>query len=99
MNKSFGKKFVELYKSEKKLELLQYSYIAIFALVTVIAGLIALINQSVGVAFLIVPLISLVTFSMNLIAWSIVKTAVEHFFPEVLKKSEDKAKTKKTTKK
>ena len=85
MKKSFGKKIVEQYRANGKLELLQYAYIILFAVVTVAAGLVALIHQAVGIAFLIIPLICLVTWSMNLIAWSVVKTAVEHFYPEVLK--------------
>ena len=85
MKKSFGKKIVEQYRANGKLELLQYAYLILFAVVTMAAGLVALIHQAVGVAFLIIPLICLVTWSMNLVAWSVVKTAVEHFYPEVLK--------------
>ena len=85
MKKSFGKKIVEQYRANGKLELLQYAYLILFAVVTMAAGLVARIHQAVGVAFLIIPLICLVTWSMNLIAWSVVKTAVEHFYPEVLK--------------
>lgn len=85
MKKSFGKKIVEQYRANGKLELLQYAYLILFAVVTMAAGLVALIHQAVGIAFLIIPLICLVTWSMNLIAWSVVKTAVEHFYPEVLK--------------
>ena len=85
MKKSFGKRIVEQYRANGKLELLQYAYLILFAVVTMAAGLVALIHQAVGVAFLIIPLICLVTWSMNLIAWSVVKTAVEHFYPEVLK--------------
>ena len=82
MNKSFEKKLVKLFRDGKKLELLEYSYVALFVVVTLVAGLIALINQAVGVSFLIVPLICLVSWSMNLVAWSIVKTAMEHFYPD-----------------
>ena len=95
MRKSFEEKLVELYKSNKKLDLLQYAYGIIFAVVTVVAGLIALINQAVGIAFLIVPLICIISFSMNIVAWSVIKTAIERFFPEVLKKEEPKKKNKK----
>ena len=106
MKKNFSAKIVEMYRKNEKLDLLQCAYVVIFAVVTIVAGLIALINQPIGVAFLIVPLICLVTWSMNLIAWSIAKTAIEQFFPEVLEnptkkaieKTEKTAKTKKTTK-
>lgn len=98
MNKSFEKKFTELFKAEKKLELLQYAYAIIFILVTLVAGLIALIKQSVGVSFLIIPLICLISFSMNLVTWSIVKTAIEHFYPETTKKEEKESKPKKSKK-
>ena len=82
MNKSFEKKLVELFRAEKKLELLEYAYAVLFIVVTLVAGLIALINQAVGVSFLIVPLICLVSATMNVVAWSIVKTAMEHFYPD-----------------
>jgi len=95
MKKSFENKIVELYRADKKMDLLQYAYGMLFVAVTLVAGLIALINQAVGVAFLIIPLICLISWCMNVVAWSIVKTAVEHFFPEVLKKSEEKAKKNK----
>lgn len=98
MDKSFEKKIVELFKTNKRLDLLQYTYAALFVLVTLVAGLVALINQAVGVAFLIIPLICLIAFCMNLVVWSIVKTAVEHFFAKDLKKSDDKEKSKKEKK-
>ena len=99
MKKSFGKKIVEQYRANGKLELLQYAYLILFAVVTMAAGLVALIHQAVGVAFLIIPLICLVTWSMNLIAWSVVKTAVEHFYPEVIKtpKAKRAVNTQRTT--
>jgi len=85
---------VSFYRDNKKLELLQYAYVIIFAVVMVISGLIALINQAIGISFLIIPLICVVSFCMNLIAWSIIKTAIEHFHPDILKKDEKKAKKK-----
>jgi hypothetical protein len=98
MKKSFGKKLVELYRANAKLELLQYAYLILFVAVTVISGLIALIHQAIGVAFLIIPLVCLVAWSMNLVAWSIVKTAIEHFYPEVLKTKTEKSTTKRIVK-
>lgn len=82
MNKSFEKKLVKLFREGKKLELLEYSYVILFVAITLVAGLIALVNQAVGVSFLVIPLICLVSFSMNIVAWSIVKTAISHFYPD-----------------
>ena len=82
MNNSFGNKLVKLYREGKKLELLEYAYAILFVAVTLVAGLIALINQAVGVSFLIVPLICLISGTMNVVAWSIIKTAIEHFCPD-----------------
>lgn len=97
------KKIVELYRSNKRLELLQYAYVGVFIAVLVLAGLIALINQAVGVALLVVPLICLIAAAMNLIAWSLVKSGIEHFFAKELKGGEKvkdniKASEAKTTK-
>ena len=103
MNKSFGKKLVELYKNGKAITLVQFTYVLIFVVFVITAGLISLIKQAVGVAFLIVPLVCLISFCMNLVAYSVIKTAIEFFYPEVNKKEEPKKKTpakkKSTTKK
>ncbi|MBQ2638648.1 MAG: hypothetical protein Q4E70_02705 [Candidatus Saccharibacteria bacterium] len=84
------KKIVELYKNQKRLELLQYAYVMAFAATLIAAGLIALINQAVGVAILIVPLVCLIAAAMNLIAWSLVKSGIERFLSNELKKSTKK---------
>ena len=84
------KKIVELYKNQKRLELLQYAYVMAFAATLIAAGLIALINQAVGVAILIVPLVCLIAAAMNLIAWSLVKSGIERFLSNELKKSSKK---------
>jgi len=84
------KKIVELYKNQKRLELLQYAYVMAFAATLIAAGLIALINQAVGVAILIVPLVCLIAAAMNLVAWSLVKSGIERFLSNELKKSTKK---------
>ncbi len=99
MNKSFGKKLVELYKSGRAITLVQLTYVLIFIVFVVTAGLISLIKQAVGIAFLIVPLICLISFCMNLVAYSVIKTAIEFFYPEVNEKEVKKAPAKRTTKK
>lgn len=98
MKKSFGNRLVELYKENRKLELLQYAYIGLLLASVVVCGLIALFNQALGVGCLIIPLICLVAFAMNMVAWSLIKTTIEHFYPEVLKKAE-KDEKKKSSKK
>lgn len=55
MKKSFGKKIVEQYRANGKLEL-RVCVSILFAVVTMAAGLVALIHQAVG-AFLIIPLV------------------------------------------
>lgn len=95
MNKSFGKKLVELYKNGKAITLVQLTYVLIFIVFVITAGLISLVKQAVGVAFLIVPLICLISFCMNLVAYSVIKTAIEFFYPEVNKKEEKKTEPKK----
>ncbi|MBR1874939.1 hypothetical protein IJ798_00975 [Candidatus Saccharibacteria bacterium] len=90
--KSFSeKKIIEMFKEGKKLELLQYAYTTVFAVALVLAGLLALINQAVGVALLIVPLVCLVAAAMNLVAWSLVKSGIEHFFSKELKETKKKS--------
>ena len=82
MNKSYIEKLTRLYESNKKLELLERAYAVIFVVVTLVAGLIALVNQAVGVAFLIVPLVCLISFAMNIVVWSMIKTALDRYLRE-----------------
>jgi len=92
--------FVKLYKEKRELTILEWVYGAIAIVSVVLAGIFALFNQSVGVAFLIVPLIAAVAFSMNLVSWAIVKLVIESFIPkeETESESEKSEKPEKTTK-
>ena len=69
--------FLGLYQEKKQVALLSWAYGIIAVGVTIIAGLVALINQSVGVAFMIIPLIAIVAFSVNIVMWALVRFAIE----------------------
>lgn len=69
---------VKLYKDGKELTLLEITYFALSVLSFVVAGVVALFNQSLGVSILIVPLIALIAGVMNIVAWSLVKLIIEH---------------------
>lgn len=64
--------FIGLYRKNRQLVLLSWVY-GILAIVFVfIAGIFALINQSVGVAILIVPLVAICALSANVVAWALI---------------------------
>ena len=78
--------FKDLYKNNREFALLEWLYIGITVVFIFIAGLIALLNQSLGVGLLIIPLISFTAFAMNLICWSLINTIADHFTKEGAKK-------------
>lgn len=87
--------FQKLYKERKELALLEWTYLAIVIVSVVVAGIFALINQALGVSILIVPLVSFIAMSMNVVAWALIRLFAESFFP----KEEPKTKPKNTKKK
>ena len=69
--------FLGLYQEKKQVALLAWAYGLVAVAVTILAGLVALINQSVGVAIMIVPLIAVVAFSVNVVMWALIRFAIE----------------------
>ena len=75
--------FTKLYKDRRELVILEWAYLLIAVVSVFVAGLLALIDQSVGTAILIVPLIAIVAFSMNMISWAVLKLVIEHLCPSL----------------
>ena len=69
--------FLGLYQEKKQVALLAWAYGFIAVAVTILAGLVALINQSVGVAIMIIPLVAIVAFSVNIVMWALIRFAIE----------------------
>ena len=69
--------FLKAYKSGNKMELLQRVYLLTAGGFIVLAGLVALLNQAVGVGLLIVPLVAGVAYAMNMVTWSVVESAAK----------------------
>lgn len=69
--------FLGLYQEKKQVALLAWAYGLVAVAVTIFAGLVALINQSVGVAIMIIPLIAVVAFSVNIVMWALIRFAIE----------------------
>lgn len=79
-------RFSELYQSGKELVLLEWAYLAISVVSFLLAGVFALFNQALGVGVLIIPLVAFIAFSMNIVAWALVKFAVETMIPDIKSK-------------
>ena len=93
--------FIDLYKQNKQIVLLTWCYSIIAIVFVMIAGLIALINQPLGVAILIVPLVAIIALCMNIVFWALIHLALDTKEKAALKKqvkTEEKA-SKKTSKK
>ncbi len=91
--------FAKLYKEKKQIALLAWAY-SILAVVTIfVAGLCALINQSVGVRMLIVPLISIIALCTNVVTWSLVRFVLDAFTARIKAKQIAEEKAGKTEKK
>lgn len=87
------KGLIKLYEGGRELTLLEIAYFVLAIVSFVIAGIVALFNQSLGVSMLIVPLFALIAGVVNIVAWSIVKILLEG-----LVNKKGKSKTAKSTK-
>jgi phosphotransferase system glucose/maltose/N-acetylglucosamine-specific IIC component len=92
--------FIDLYKENRQITLLSWCYSALTIVFVMIAGLIALLNQPLGVGVLIVPLVCVVALCMNIVFWALIHLAIDTKSKnDEKKKSAKKAtKTKKTAK-
>lgn len=72
-------KFSKMYREKKQLSLLTWAYAIISIAVVIAAGLIALINQSVGVAILIIPLVAIAAMCANVIMWSLIRFLLQTY--------------------
>lgn len=64
--------FIDLYRKNRQLTLISWVYGIIAVVFVFVAGVFALINQSVGVAILIVPLVAICALSTNVVVWALV---------------------------
>jgi len=71
--------FRRLYSEKRELSLLQWTYVLIGGLSVLVAGVFALINQQIGLAMLIVPFVTFIAVSMNIVAWALIKLAADSF--------------------
>ena len=86
--------FARLYREKRELALLEWAYLVMVILSVLIAGIFALFDQSVGVGMLIVPMVTLIAMSMNVVAWALIKLAADTILPKT-KNEKPKTKTKK----
>lgn len=84
------KYFTNLYKENRQIALLTWIYGSVAVVSLLVAGLFALINQTIGQALLLVPGICVLVLIMNLIVWSLVRSTIESI--------EDSKKRKKSSK-
>ena len=86
--------FIDLYKENRQITLLSWCYSALTIVFVMIAGLIALLNQPLGVGVLIVPLVCVVALCMNIVFWALIHLAID----TKSRNDEKKKSAKKTTK-
>ncbi len=84
------KYFTNLYKEGRQIALLTWIYGTVSAVAIVVAGLFAIVDQNLGRAVLIVPVVCVFVLLLNLVAWSIIHTIFDTLKEKkkVAKKSE-----------
>ena len=78
----------QLYKEQRELTILEVTYLIIAILSFLVAAVIALLNQSLGVALLIIPFVSFLALSANMIVWALVRMFLDESTKNDHKKSE-----------
>lgn len=76
---NFLDKMLDIYHKKGQVALLSYTYSAIALVSVVFAGFCALVNQSFGVAVLIVPLVSIIALCMNVVVWALVRFGIQSY--------------------
>ena len=76
---NFLDKMLDIYHKKGQVALLSYTYGAITLVSVVFAGFCALVNQSFGVAVLIVPLVSIIALCMNVVVWALVRFGIQSY--------------------
>ena len=77
----------QLYKEQRELTILEVTYLIIAVLSFLVAAVIALLNQSLGVALLIIPFVSFLALSANIIVWALVRMLLDESTKNDHKKS------------
>lgn len=78
----------QLYKDKRELTILEVTYLIIAIISFLVAAIIALLNQSLGVALLIIPFVSFLALSANMIVWALVRILLDESIKNDHKKSE-----------
>lgn len=68
---------IKLYKNHRELLLVEITYLIITLIAFVVSGVIALFNQSLGVAALVVPLVALIALVVNIVVWAMIKFVLD----------------------
>lgn len=76
---NFLDKMLYIYHKKGQVALLSYTYSAIALLGLIFAGFCALVNQSFGVAVLIIPLVSVTALCMNVVVWALVRFGIQSY--------------------
>lgn len=90
-------KFLSLYQNNRELTVLQIVYLAGAIITVFICGLLALVNQELGMSCLFVPLVGIAIFCTNIVVWSLTKFIIDSLHPE-LKEASAKSEPKNSTK-
>lgn len=78
----------QLYKEQRELTILEITYLIVAVLSFLVAAVIALLNQSLGVALLIIPFVSFLALSANIIVWALIRMLLEESTRADLKRSQ-----------
>jgi hypothetical protein len=81
-------KIIELYQNKRELVVLQLFYLIISIALILGAGLLALIDQTLGNQILFFAFSTLAIFAVNIIAWALVRLILDQFTTKKTEKAE-----------
>ena len=77
MSKKIANYILNVVENNGPLKVLQVTYGVIGISFFVVAGLVSLVNQSLGWALLVVPLVCFVALGMNVVAWALIRLMID----------------------
>ena len=73
------KHFAKLHDEKRELAMLEWAYLIIAVGAVIIAGILALFDQALGWAVMVVPMLAAIALCTNVVAWALIKLAADTF--------------------
>jgi hypothetical protein len=91
-------KIIKIAENNSPMKILQVTYGIVGVVFVPIAGMFALVNQALGFALLIVPLVMFVALGLNTVMWALINLCISSACDSQIRKNNKLAAKPKTTK-